>query len=71
MIRIKRVKNKDNWELVNCPDDIYDELDQRGLIPEVGIVSFPGNTAIRQNQLPVIIELFMDMGIEYIIDYHD
>lgn len=69
MVHIKRVMNKDSWELVNCSPDIYDELDKRGLIPDTGVVSFPGNTAVRKDQLPEIISFFKERGFEYKSDF--
>jgi hypothetical protein len=69
MIQIKQVPGHKSWEIVKCPPEIYDELDRRGFIPQMGFVSRPGNTWIAPGKEAEVIQYLQTMGIEVETDY--
>ena len=71
MIKIKRVHGYDSWEILKCPSDVYDELDRRGFIPQVGVVSEPGNQYIAPGKEAEVIKYLKAIGIEVDTDYSD
>jgi hypothetical protein len=69
MLHMKRVGGKDCWELENCPASVYDELDRRGLVPPMGVVSRPRNTPIASGRESEVLRCLGEMGVEYRSDY--
>jgi len=53
------------WEIENCPDEVWDELDELGLIPDVGVVSWPGNTAIVPGREGEVIAYLKGKGLAF------
>lgn len=62
---VKEVAGKKYWEIQNCPDGVYSELDQLGLIPQMGIVSRPRNVAIAPGREDEVVRFLEKRGLEF------